>query len=113
MFNSIFKMFQSTPSANSLSGADFKAKFTETTNAVLLDVRTKAEYNGGAIKGAKNIDFFSSNFSAEIQKLDKTKTYFLYCASGNRSGKACKTMDQMGFTTFNLVGGVGAWPNKK
>ncbi len=110
MFGKILKMMQGTSNVNHLSGTAFKAKFMETQNAVILDVRTKAEYNGGHLKGAKNLDFFSSNFGAEAQKLDKTKIYFLYCASGNRSGKACKMMDDLGLQTFNLVGGVGAWP---
>lgn len=112
MFGQIFKMFAGTPSANSLSGKDFKAKYQETKDAVLLDVRTRAEYSGGSIKGAKNIDFFSSNFGSEIKKLDQNKTYFVFCASGNRSGKACKMMEDLGYTVYNLNGGVGAWPTK-
>lgn len=110
MFAQILKWLQGTPSANSLSGNAFKAKFQATPNAVLLDVRTRAEYGGGSIKGAKNIDFLSSNFGSEIKKLDKNKTYFVFCASGNRSSKACKMMEEMGYTAYNLNGGVRAWP---
>ncbi len=110
MFKQIWNLLKGSSNPNDLSGADFKAKFTETPNAVMLDVRTRAEFNGGSLKGAKNIDFFSSNFKTEVQKLDKNKTYFVYCRSGNRSSQACSVMEQLGYKTFNLLGGIGAWP---
>ncbi len=110
MFKQIWNLLKGSSNPNDLSGADFKAKFTETPNAVMLDVRTKAEVSSGVLKGAKNIDFFSSNFKTEAQKLDKNKTYFVYCRSGNRSSQACSVMEQLGYKTFNLVGGIGAWP---
>lgn len=110
MFQQIFNILKGGSKANDLSGADFKAKFMETDKAVMLDVRTKAEFNSGNLKGAKNVDFFSSSFKADVQRLDKTKTYFVYCRSGNRSSQACNVMEQLGYTTYNLVGGIGAWP---
>ncbi len=55
---------------------------------VLLDVRTPEEYSNGRVRGAKNINFLADNFEEQVNKLDRKKTYYLYCASGNRSGKA-------------------------
>jgi rhodanese-related sulfurtransferase len=78
-----------------------------TPDAVLIDVRTPAEYNGEKLTGAKNIDIFSKDFTSEIDKLDKNKTYLLYCRSGNRSGQACNIMAGRGFTKlYNLSGGI-------
>jgi len=51
-----------------------------------------------------------SLFMNEIEKLDREKPYLVYCRSGNRSGKACNMMDQLGFgNTYNLIGGMLAW----
>jgi hypothetical protein len=78
-----------------------------TPGAVLLDVRTPAEFNAGHIAGASNIDFENQLFAEEIKKLDPTKTYFVYCRSGNRSGLAVSLMKTQGFTHLvDLKGGV-------
>ncbi|QQS28433.1 MAG: rhodanese-like domain-containing protein [Sphingobacteriales bacterium] len=94
-----------------LDGEDFYKKFLEDGgNAVLLDVRTQNEYAMGTIKGSKNIDFYSNTFQDKINALDKNKTYYVFCRSGNRSGKACQLMTDKGMKAFNLDGGIGAWP---
>ena len=77
-----------------------------------MDVRTPGEFNEGHIEGAQLIDFQSGNFESEIGTLDKTKTYAVYCRSGNRSGQAVKVMSDAGFTNlYNLDGGVIDWAN--
>lgn len=101
-------MFQS--SYKDLNGAEFKSAFQNSNNAVLLDVRTPLEFQSANIPGAINIDIMSYEFRDKIDALDKTKSYFIYCRSGNRSGQACNMMSEMGFETSNLVGGIGAWP---
>jgi rhodanese-related sulfurtransferase len=53
----------------------------------------------------------SFNFKNEIEQLDKNKTYFVYCRSGNRSGQACMMMSDLSLKAYNLIGGIGAWPN--
>lgn len=80
------------------------------SKSVVLDVRTQDEVNSGAIPGAINIDMFSPNFMQQIQQLDKSKTYLVYCRSGNRSRSACGAMASLGFDKlYNLIGGIGAW----
>lgn len=105
MFNSLFKK-----SYEDLNGATFKQKFESTADAVMLDVRTPMEFTSGNIPGAVNLDIMGYDFQNEVAKLDKSKAYFIYCRSGNRSGQACAIMSEMGFTTYNLSGGIGAWP---
>ena len=85
---------------------DFAKKITD-SSVTLVDVRTPGEFASGHIAGATNVDFESGNFEQDIQKLDKTKTYAVYCRSGNRSGQATALMVKDGFkAVFNLDGGV-------
>jgi phage shock protein E len=72
---------------------------------VLIDVRTPAEYEAGHIEGATNVDFLGGQFAAEFEQYDKAKTYYLYCASGNRSGKAAQLMLDAGFSNVFNAGG--------
>jgi len=88
---------------------DFSAK-TQEAGVVVLDVRTPGEFSQGHIQGAMNIDVEATTFDSEIAKLDKTKTYAVYCHSGNRSGVATQAMANAGFThLFNLENGISDW----
>ncbi len=92
-----------------LSVPDFAKKITD-SSVVLLDVRTPAEFASGHIAGATNIDFESGTFASDIQKIDKTKSYAVYCRSGNRSAQATAIMAKDGFKSiFNLDGGINNW----
>jgi phage shock protein E len=73
------------------------AKLMQQSGVVLLDVRTPAEYATGHIQGAQNLDFRAPDFVQQIAQLDHTKTYVLYCASGNRSNQAVMLMQEEGF----------------
>lgn len=88
-------------------------KFNElmqSADAVVIDVRPEAELVEGEIEGHITINFFDPSFQEEIDKLERNKTYLLHCRSGNRSGKACAMMSQMGFEKlYNLDGGIQAW----
>ena len=99
----------SSTSAIDLSVSEFSSKVTE-AGVITLDVRTPGEFNESHIEGATMVDFQSGNFENEIAKLDKSKTYAVYCRSGSRSGQAVKIMSDAGFTSlYNLNGGVIDW----
>lgn len=103
----IFDFFNVKKSYENISADAFKKLFNEHPNAVILDVRTNEEFKQGAIKGAINLDLIGGTFKQEIVKMDKNKTYFVYCRSGNRSGQACKMMGDLGFKNlYNLSGGI-------
>ena len=92
-----------------ISSNDFSNKVKE-SGVVVLDVRTPSEFVAGHIQGAINIDVEASSFNSEIAKLDKSKTYAVYCHSGRRSGIATAAMAQTGFThIFNLENGLSDW----
>ena len=86
-----------------------------TSDLVVLDVRTPEEINDGKIiSEATEIDFFSDSFDRLLGELDKDKTYLVYCKSGGRSGKTVKKMQKMGFKqAHNLLGGYSSWSKKK
>lgn len=93
-----------------LDSQSFEKLFTEDSNAVLLDVRTPMEFSEERIPNSILIDLYNPNFAVEIQKLDKTKSYFVYCRSGNRSYHAGRQMVQMGFEKiYNLEPGIIGW----
>lgn len=93
-----------------LTAVEFKRAIKKDSNAVILDVRTPGELQEGAIEGHIMINIMSPEFTEEIRKLDKSKNYYVYCRSGNRSVTACNFMASQGFDTlYNLLGGIGAW----
>ena len=86
-------------SVSNLGAAEFLEK-TTAQDVVLIDVRTPGEFAEGNIANALNIDVQSSSFDSQIAQLDPTKTYALYCRSGNRSGIAAEKMADAGFTSI-------------
>ena len=94
-----------------LTQEDWKTQLDEDTNAVVLDVRTDAEVAEGIIPNAIQINIYEGQgFIYKLEELDKSKNYYVYCRSGNRSGQACAIMNQLGFeNAYNLVGGILEW----
>ena len=77
---------------------------------VVLDVRTPGEYAQGHLKQSKLMNFRGENFEEELSKLDKSKTYLIYCRSGGRSGMALKLMEKLEFeSVYNMSGGFNDW----
>ena len=78
---------------------------------LLIDVRRPEEFEAGNIENAQNINVLEpENFNSKIEKLDKSQPVYIYCRSGNRSGKAAQIMQDAGFTKiFDLEGGYLNW----
>lgn len=105
----------SSPTATATGGivdldpVAFKAKMAE-ANTIVLDVRTPAEIAAGKIPGAFDLDIQNSEFKAQVDKLDKSKTYLVYCKRGGRSSRACSILEEAGFEkVYNLEGGYDGW----
>ncbi len=94
-----------------LSQEEWVEQLDSDDNSFILDVRTPAEVEEGYIPNSKNIDIYlGQDFVAELEKLDKSKNYYVYCRSGARSGQACAIMNSVGFeNAYNLEGGIIAW----
>lgn len=93
----------------SLSPTDFAAA-AKRPDTVLLDVRTQAEYDQGHLPNSTLADVESADFAQVVAGLDPSKSYAIYCRSGNRSKVAMTAMQQLGFTKlYDLDGGITAW----
>lgn len=80
---------------------------------IILDVRRASEYQESHLADAINIDYYASDFAVELDKLDKDKSYLVYCRSGNRSAGAARMMEELSFEkVYNVLGGISAWQNE-
>lgn len=89
-----------------ISPAATQVVYADTANFVILDVRTQEEFSEKHVTGAVNIDVLKADFKEKVEKLDRNKTYKLYCRSGNRSGKALLLMKEMGFKDLENLGSL-------
>ena len=94
-----------------LTQEDWVLQLEADENSVILDVRTEDECNQGVIPNSINIDIYlGQEFMEQLETLDKTKNYYVYCRSGARSAKACEAMNTLGFeNAYNLLGGILEW----
>lgn len=94
-----------------LSQQQWAEELSQDDNAIILDVRTEAETEEGIIPNAIIADIYQpQEFMNQIEALDKSKTFYVYCRSGGRSAQACAIMNQLGFSdTKNLIGGFTQW----
>lgn len=90
---------------------DWSSQMYNDGDAIVLDVRTQEEVDEGKIPNSLHIDIYKGQgFIDEIEKLDKLKSYYVYCKAGARSAQACAIMKQLGFNkTYNLLGGFSQW----
>lgn len=103
-YQSLTEMFKNLPSQ------DFAAEMAKYADAVLLDVRTEAEFSEAHLPNALNLNIMFPDFQDELEKLDTSKAYFVYCRSGARSASACNLMSAIGFENVtNLAGGIISW----
>ena len=95
-----------------LLGFGSKVNYAELVKqgAVILDVRSKGEYQGGHIKGSINISV--DTLSSNLNKLNKDKPIITCCASGMRSASAKSILKSNGFTEVHNGGGWSSLQNK-
>ena len=86
-----------------------KALMKETEGYILLDVRTKEEYESGYIPGAINIPLSDINENVVSSLPDKSQMILVYCRSGNRSRQASDKLSKLGYTNIIEIGGINSW----
>ncbi len=100
----------SSPAAPRRIGLEEFERLRLDTNAIVLDVRTPAEYAAGHAPGARNLNLLGSDFEDKVSALDRSKPYLVYCARGNRSARAVQQMQRIGFRRlYDFGGGWAAW----
>ncbi len=93
-----------------LSTDSFEEKLAATTDKIILDVRTPDEFANGHLAESILINYYDSDFKAQISNLDKSKPVFVYCKGGVRSVSAAKILTEAGFKeVYDLRGGFDSW----
>ena len=83
----------------------------DTTNGyILLDTRTREEYDQGHIPGALLIPHTEIAQRATDELPDKDQVILVYCRSGNRSKQASEVLAELGYTNVKEFGGIHTWP---
>ena len=83
-----------------ITADDFTAR---PSDAVLVDVRTEAEFASGHLAGAVHVNLFD-DFEGRMAAFDRARPVYLYCGSGTRSGRAAARLERMGFRTVVNAG---------
>ena len=104
--NKFFKLLAAaiiaTFAVSALAGCASSNAIDMKSIAAVIDVRTPEEVATGHLHGSININIEGTDFASEMNKLDKSKNYVVYCRSGHRAGMAIDWMKQNGFTG-NLI----------
>ena len=77
---------------------------------IILDVRTREEYDQGHIPGAIVISHEEITEKAEGVLTDKEQLILVYCRSGRRSKIAAEALVELGYTNIKEFGGIIDWP---
>ena len=80
--------------------------FAQSKDVAIIDVRTDGEWQNGHLQSAVHIPL--SKIEEEIKTLgySKNQEIYLYCRSGNRSGKAEKILRKLGYLNAQNIGGI-------
>ena len=100
-----------TTEISMISESDFVE--IQDSDYILIDVRTKDEFDLGHIDSAINLDFYSDTFQNEILSLPKNEKIVLYCRTNNRSTKTANILKENGFKEISVLeGGITDWVKK-
>ena len=73
---------------------------------IVIDVRSLEEVKTGIIESAIHIEWTEIEKEISNKDISKDQSIYLYCRSGNRSGKATAILEKMGFINAKNVGGI-------
>lgn len=78
--------------------------------AILVDVRTKEEYDSNHIDGASLLTLDTINEESASKVIDnKNSVIIVYCKSGNRSSQALTILKNLGYTEVYDLGSINNW----
>ena len=105
----VTKTSETSGSYKTISSTEAQQMIEEHKDALILDVRTAAEYESGHIPNAINL----SNEDIQAGKVhslkDKSQLIMVYCRSGNRSRQAAQKLAELGYTNVVDFGGIQSW----
>ena len=92
-----------------ISGAEAKALMDSESGYIIIDARTRSEYDQGHIPGAILIPEYEIADRAEKELPDKDQLILVYCRSGRRSKIAAEELVKLGYTNVKEFGGIIDW----
>ena len=92
-----------------ISGAEAKALMDSESGYIIIDARTKSEYEEGHIRGAILIPEYEIARRAKNELPDKNQLILVYCRSGRRSKIAAEELVKLGYTNVKEFGGIIDW----
>ena len=95
-----------------ISGAEAKALMDSESGYIIIDARTREEYDQGYIPGAVLIPEYEIADRAENELPDKAQLILVYCRSGRRSKIAAEELVKLGYTNVKEFGGIIDWEYK-
>ena len=93
-----------------ITAQEAKAIMDAEEGYVILDTRTREEYDQGHIPGAIQISHDEITEKAEEVLTDKDQLILVYCRSGRRSKIAAEALVELGYTNIKEFGGIIDWP---
>lgn len=99
-----------TPSYSQITPLEAKTLMDNKQGYIILDVRTKSEYEVSHISGAVLIPVDEIEEQAPNVLTDKNQLILVYCRSGRRSQAAAKKLINLGYTNVKDFGGITNWP---
>ena len=93
-----------------ITAQEAKVLMESRTDYVILDVRTREEFDQGHIPGAVLIPDTEIRERAEETLPDKDQLVLVYCRSGRRSKLAAEALVELGYTNIQEFGGIIDWP---
>jgi phage shock protein E len=107
MLERIKKIFYRSMSNKEINYCQAKKMLTQNQNVILLDVRSKQEYEEGHLSGSVPLCLYDIEKQADQVIPNKEQIIITYCSSGSRSKEAQEVLETMGYeNVYNLKGGL-------
>lgn len=90
---------------NSINASEIKSLDTE--KVLLLDIRSREEFEINGIKGSVNVPF--DEISTGLSKLPKDKPVYVLCRTGDLSEEVAEILEDRGYDVYNIDGGYAAY----
>lgn len=101
--------FNQDPTVRQVNSHEFK-RLVDEQEGLLLDVRTKREFQNGHIENSGNLNYYALDFRKRLLLLPKDKPVYLYCNTGYRSDRAAGFLIRNGYQeVYNLQHGIMEW----
>ena len=92
-----------------ITAAAVKSRLDNGEKLIIVDVRTKEEYDTGHIKNSILIPYDEIEAKAASLLTDKNASIVVYCRSGRRSEIAAKSLLKLGYTNVADMGAISDW----